>query len=64
MDVSNRSIGQHDSELDVVASSFAHCVLDVFDNPAAILWMDPLQYCFAVWKALLRIEAPNSEIFL
>src|SRR5260370_27237035 len=64
MDVSNSSIGKHDSELDGVVSSLAHCALDVFDNPVAILWMDPLQYRFTVRKALLRIEAPNSEIFL
>src|SRR5229473_6706547 len=64
MDVSNCSIGQPDSELDGVVSPLAHCVLDAFDHPAAILWMDPLQHRFAVRKALLRIEAPNSEIFL
>jgi hypothetical protein len=64
MDVSNYSIWEHDSELEGIVSSAAHCVLDVFDDPAAILWVDSLHYGCPVRKALLRIEAPNSEIFL
>src|SRR5882672_5474337 len=57
-------LGEHNFELDVVIYFFTHCLLDIFDHPVSILWMDSLQHCFAVRKTLLRIEAPNSEIFL
>ena len=64
MGVLDRSIRQHDSELDGVVSLGAHRLLDTFEHSVAILWMHPLQHCVAVRKTQLRIEAPNSKIFL
>src|ERR1700737_3754639 len=62
--VFDRSVGQHDSELDNVVSFFAQRLLGAFEHLVAILWMDPLQDGLPIRKTLLRIEAPNSEIFL
>ena len=64
MDVFHHSVRQHNSELVDAISSLAQGLLDGFGHPVAILWMDALQHHLASRRALLRIEAPDSEIFL
>src|SRR5271165_1639187 len=64
LDVPNCSVGQDDSELDGEVSSFAHCLLTIFADLVAILWMYPLLHHFGSRKAPLWIEAPDSKILL
>ena len=64
MDVSDRSVWQHDSELVVVICSRSHRLVAVLHCSVAIVWMYPLPHDFEAWSSLLRIKSPDSKIFL
>src|SRR5690349_18117552 len=58
------SIGEHDSEIDLVISFLLQCVLGLFQHPVSVAWMDSLPHGCAVRQTLLWIKPPDSVALL
>ena len=61
VEMSDRYVGEYDSELHSIVPSFAQRPLDVVEHGTAIVWMDSFQDRVAVRKALLRIEPQTKR---
>src|ERR1700757_5058550 len=63
-EIFDRSIGQHDSQLDCVVSFLVQSLHKLFAHRIAVVRMDPLRCCFVARKSLRWIEPPDSVIFV
>jgi len=64
VDVFHRTVRRNDAPIQFVVRSLAGCVLDDFNSPGPIVWMNPLEQCFEGRHPLCRIEAEYAEVFL